>query len=133
MKNAPHNYIPTPMNNIYINQDTLFQQYQNLTTDFYSLLQKEMETLNEVEITELSKYSPYIEANNKLSILVQGELLNLIKRQINANPDVIKNVIESIKSFKRERDKEMNDFQDYIKNFSDITYKEYKQLKYENK
>lgn len=122
------------MNNIYINpEQSIFQQYQNLTTDFYAILQKEMEGLSEVEIAELSKFKPYIEANNKLGILVQAELLNLVKRQINANPEVIKNVIDSVKAYKKERDKEMNDFQDYIKNFSDITYKEYKQLKYENK
>lgn len=122
------------MNNIYINpEQSIFQQYQNLTTDFYALLQKEMEGLTETEIVELSKFKPYIEANNKLGILVQAELLNLVKRQINANPEVIKNVIESVKAYKKERDKEMNDFQDYIKNYSDITYKEYKELKYENK
>lgn len=122
------------MNNIYINpEQSIFQQYQNLTTDFYALLQKEMETLTETEIAELSKFKPYIEANNKLGILVQAELINLVKRQINANPEVIKGVIESVKEYKKERDKEMNDFQDYIKNFSDITYKEYIQLKYENK
>lgn len=122
------------MNNFYINQDTsLFQQYQNLTTDFYALLQKEMEGLNETEIAELAKFKPYVEANNKLGVLVQSELLNLVRRQINANPEVIKGVIESVKEYKKERDREMGDFQDYIKNFSDITYKEYKQLKYENK
>lgn len=122
------------MNNFYINQDqSLFQQYQNLTTDFYALLQKEMEGLNEIEINELSKFQPYVEANTKLGVLVQSELLNLVKRQINANPEVIKNVIESVKQYKKERDKEMNDFQDYIKNYSDITYKEYKELKYANK
>lgn len=122
------------MNNFYINQDqSLFQQYQNLTTDFYALLQKEMETLTETEIAELAKFKPYIEANTKLGTLVQTELLNLVRRQINANPEVIKNVIESVKQYKKERDKEMNDFQDYIKNYSDITYKEYKELKYANK
>lgn len=122
------------MNNFYINQDqSLFQQYQNLTTDFYALLQKEMEGLSEVEIAELAKFKPYIEANTKLGTLVQTELLNLVRRQINANPEVIKNVIESVKQYKKERDKEMNDFQDYIKNYSDITYKEYKELKYANK
>lgn len=122
------------MNNFYINQDqSLFQQYQNLTTDFYALLQKEMEGLSEVEIAELSKFQPYVEANTKLGVLVQSELLNLVKRQINANPEIIKGVIESVKEYKKERNKEINDFQDYIKNYSDITYKEYKELKYANK
>ena len=122
------------MNNFYINQDqSLFQQYQNLTIDHYSILQKELQTLSENETNELSNFKPYIEANAKLSMLVQSELLNLVKRQINNNPDIVNSVIESVKMFKNEKSKEMNDFQDYIKNFSDITYKEYKQLKYENK
>ena len=122
------------MNNFYINQDqSLFQQYQNLTIDHYSILQKELQTLTENETNELSNFKPYIEANAKLSMLVQSELLNLVKRQINSNPDIVNGVIESVKMFKNEKSKEMNDFQDYIKNFSDITYKEYKQLKYENK
>lgn len=122
------------MNNFYINQDqSLFQQYQNLTIDHYSILQKELQTLTENETNELANFKPYIEANAKLSMLVKSELLNLVKRQINSNPDIVNSVIESVKMFKNEKSKEMNDFQDYIKNFSDITYKEYKQLKYENK
>lgn len=122
------------MNNIYINpEQSIFQHYQNLTTDFYALLQKELQTLTENETNELANFKPYIEANAKLSMLVQSELLNLVKRQINSNPDIVNSVIESVKMFKNEKSKEMNDFQDYIKNFSDITYKEYKQLKYENK
>lgn len=122
------------MNNIYINpEQSIFQHYQNLTTDFYALLQKELQTLTENETNELANFKPYIEANAKLSMLVQSELLNLVKRQINSNPDIVNGVIESVKMFKNEKSKEMNDFQDYIKNFSDITYKEYKQLKYENK
>lgn len=121
------------MNNFYIQEPSLFQQYQNLTTDFYAQLQKEMEALSETEIAQLSQYKPYVEANNRLGTLVQAELLNLVKRQINNNPEVIKSVIESIKQYKKEKDKELDDFQDYIKNFSDITYKEYKELKYANK
>lgn len=121
------------MNNFYIQEPSLFQQYQNLTTDFYAQLQKEMEGLTETEIAQLSQFKPYIEANNRLSTLVQGELLNLVRRQINANPEVIKTVIESIKQYKKEKDKELDDIQDYIKNYSDITYKEYKELKYANK
>ena len=92
-----------------------------------------MEGLTETEIAQLSQFKPYIEANNRLSTLVQGELLNLVRRQINANPEVIKTVIESIKQYKKEKDKELDDIQDYIKNYSDITYKEYKELKYANK
>lgn len=123
------------MNNFYINQDSqsLYSQFLNATTDYYALLQKEIESLNEIERNEITSYTPYIEANNQLNNLVQLELINLIKRQLNSNPDVLNKVIESIKSFKKEKNKEIEDFQDYIKNYSDITYKEFKELKYANK
>ena len=123
------------MNNFYINQDgqSLYSQFLNATTDYYSMLQKEIESLNEIERNEITSYTPYIQANNELSNIIQLELINLIKRQLNANPDVIKSVIESIKSFKNEKNKELSDFQEYIKNYSDITYKEFKDLKYANK
>lgn len=123
------------MNNFYINQDSqsLYSQFLNATTDYYSLLQKEIESLNEIERNEITSYTPYIQANNELSNIIQLELINLIKRQLNNNPDVIKSVIESIKLFKNEKNKELSDFNDYIKNFSDLTYNEYKKLKDETK
>lgn len=123
------------MNNFYINQDgqSLYSQFINSTTDTVEKLTKELQSLSINEMTELTQYQPYIEANNQLNNLVQVELLNLIKRQLNANPDVINKVIESIKSFKNEKNKEIEDFQEYIKNYSDITYKEFKELKYANK
>lgn len=123
------------MNNFYINQDnqSLYSQFINSTTDTVEKLTKELQSLSTNEMNELATYQPYIEANNQLNNLVQVELLNLIKRQLNANPDVINKVIESIKSFKNEKNKEIEDFQEYIKNYSDITYKEFKELKYANK
>lgn len=123
------------MNNFYINQDnqSLYAQFINSTTDTVEKLTKELQSLSPNEMAELAIYQPYIEANTQLNNLVQLELINLIKRQLNANPDVLNRVIESIKSFKKEKNKEIEDFQEYIKNYSDITYKEFKELKYANK
>ena len=123
------------MNNFYINQDnqSLYSQFINSTTDTVEKLTKELQSLSPNEMAELAQYQPYIEANNQLNNLVQLELINLIKRQLNSNPDVLNRVIESIKSFKKEKTKEIEDFQEYIKNYSDITYKEFKELKYANK
>lgn len=119
------------MNNFYINQDgqSLYSQFLNATTDYYALLQREMEALTPAELSELNSYSPYIQANKQLSDFLQLELINLVRRQINSNPDIIKNVIESIKSYKNEKHQELSDFNDYIKNFSDLTYNDYKKLK----
>ena len=123
------------MNNFYINQDgqSLYSQFLNATTDYYSLLQREMEALTPAELSELNSYSPYIQANKQLSDFLQLELINLVRRQLNSKPEIIKNVIESIKSYKNEKQQELSDFNDYIKNFSDLTYNEYKKLKDETK
>ena len=123
------------MNNFYINQDgqSLYSQFLNATTDYYSLLQREMEALTHAELNELNSYSPYIQANKQLSDFLQLELINLVRRQLNSKPEIIKNVIESIKSYKNEKHQELSDFNDYIKNFSDLTYNEYKKLKDETK
>lgn len=125
----------TMNNNFFLTNDSqsLYNQYMQMHVDHYSNLEKELQSLSDSDVNELSNFQPYIEANNKLSVLVQAELLSLVKAKINANPEVIQNVIGSIKEFKKIRQQEQDDFQDYIRNYSDLTYKEYKELKYEKK
>lgn len=122
------------MNNFYINPDSsLFKQYQDFNIDHYANLEKELQSLTEFEISELANFQPYIEANNRLSILVQAELLNLVKGRINGNPEVIKQVVESVKLYKQNKTKELDELQDYIKNYPELSYNEYKELKYGKK
>lgn len=123
-------------NNIYFGQDgSMYQQFQQMiqqqSTDYYSNLEKELQSLSDADIQELSVFKPYIEANNALSVFIQAALVNLVRKEINGQPEVIQKVIDSIKLFKDNKNKERLDFEDYIKNYSDLTYKEYKQLKYE--
>lgn len=128
------------MNNFFLNPNdqNIYAQYQQFlnqqqTVDTYANLEKEMQTLSDSDVIELSRFQPYIQANNALSMLVQGELLKMVRNEVNKQPEVINNVINSIKEFKSMKQKDLDDFQDYIKNYSDITYKEYKQLKEQNK
>lgn len=120
------------------NDQNIYAQYQQFinqqqTVDTYANLEREMQTLSDSDVIELSRFQPYIQANNALSMLVQGELLKMVRNEVNKQPEVINNVINSIKEFKSMKQKDLDDFQDYIKNYSDITYKEYKQLKEQNK
>lgn len=120
------------------NDQSIYSQYQQFmqqqqTVDTYANLEKEMQTLTDNDIIELSRYQPYIQANNALSMLVQGELLKMVRAEINKQPDIINNVINSIKEFKSMKQKDLDDFQDYVKNYSDLTFKEYKELKGQNK
>lgn len=119
------------MNNFFINpnEQSLYQQYMQMNTDHYTNLEKELQSLSDVEIQELTQYKPYIQANDALSMLVQQELLNLVRMKINSNPSVINNCIDAVKQFKQEKQKETMLFQDYIKNHSDMTYKEYLNMK----
>lgn len=128
-------------NNIFLSSPenaSIFQQYQQFMqqqqqVDHYAQLEKELQTMSDADVAGLSNFKPYNEANNVLAILVQGELLKLVRSEINKKPEVINNVISAIKEFKSLKQKEQDDFQDYIKNFSDLTYKEYKELKNEKR
>ena len=119
------------MNNFFINpnEHSLYQQYLQLNVDHYSKLEQELQSLTDIELNELLKFKPYLDANNTLNMLVQQELLNLVRAKINSNPDVINNCINTIKQFKQEKSKETLEFQDYIKNYSELSYKEYLELK----
>lgn len=119
------------MNNFYFNpENSVFKQYQDFNTDHYSNLEKELQSLSEFEVSELANFQPYIEANNRLSILVQAELLNLVKGKINGNPEVIRQVIEAVRQFKKTKENELDEFKDYMTNYPELTYKEYRELKY---
>ena len=120
------------MNNIFLgDKDTSMYQYyqqfmqQNQPMDYYKNLENELQSLSNDEINELLNFKPYIESNNALSILVQAEVLNLVRGKINSNPEVINNVIGSIKEFKNIKKKEEDNFKDYIRNYSELSYKEY--------
>lgn len=120
------------MNNIYINDEqSLYKQYQQFVNniDYYSNLEKELQSLTDDEVNELINFQPYIDSNNALNMLVQAELLNLVRTKINSNPDTINKVVDSIKLFKSNKNKEQQEFQEYIRHYSDITYKDYLRLK----
>lgn len=114
-------------------QESLYKNMENLTKDNYSILEKELQSLTDSEASEILKYKPYIEANERLSTLIQAELLNLVKPKINGNFEVIDGVVQSIRQFKKEQEVELNDFKEYIKNYSELTYKEYIEMKYGKK
>jgi hypothetical protein len=69
--------------------------------------------------------------------MIQEEMMKSIRWKINSNPDAIskmdrlKVLINEAKKVKNDEEKKvMADINDYIKNYSDLTFEEYKQLKY---
>lgn len=88
-------------------------------------------------ITMLNADVEYIKINDDLQRMMQEEMMQSIKWKINSNPDAIskmermKDLIQNVKKIKDEENRKvMADINDYITNFSDLTFDEYKQLKY---
>lgn len=69
--------------------------------------------------------------------MVQDELMNLVKGRLNSYPIVVDNVkkqinlIKSISSETKEEERQnMNELNDYMKNYSHMTFDDYKKIKY---
>jgi hypothetical protein len=69
--------------------------------------------------------------------MIQEEMLKSIRWKINSNPKAIskmeriKELIAVAKKNKNDENRRiMADINDYVKNYSDLTFEEYKQLKY---
>ena len=67
---------------------------------------------------------------------IQSEIMKSIKPRLNSNPEVVnkinraKEIIQGLKSAQEAEDrKSMSELNDYITNYSDMTFNEYKQLK----
>ena len=87
-------------------------------------------------LTELSNNQEFTELNNYIQSLIQEEIMKTIKWKINSNADAImkmnrlKDIIESVYKSKADEDKKnLSELNDYIKNYSDLTFNEYKKLK----
>lgn len=142
--------IPRQTNNYQENND-LRQQYDAVITQYQALQQKipqqpvkdylgELDTLTremDPDIVEkLSNDVEYTKINSELQYLIQEEMLRSVKWKINNNPEAISRIDkmkEIINIAKKEKNDENNrnlmELNDYIKNFSDLTFDEYKQLK----
>ena len=81
----------------------------------------------------------YVKINDELQKMMQEEMIKSIKWKINSNQDAIykmermKEVIQNAKKTKDEENRKvMADINDYITNYADLTFEEYKKLKYNN-
>ena len=68
--------------------------------------------------------------------MIQNEIMKSVKMKLNTNQDVImkvnraKELIQQAKNIQDNEDrKSLNELNDYITNYSDMTFNEYKQLK----
>ena len=105
--------------------------------DYLGEIDDIVKDLNEEIILTLNSDVEYLKLNEDLQKMIQEEMMRSVKLKINSNPDAVtkmerlKEIITSVKKKKDEDDRKvMADINDYIKNYSDLTFEEYKQLKY---
>jgi hypothetical protein len=115
------------------------QQPQKTTQqkDYLGEIDDMIRNLDEDVALNLSADIEYMKLNDDLQKMIQEEMMKSIRWKINSNPDAIskmdrlKVLINEAKKVKNDEEKKvMADINDYIKNYSDLTFEEYKQLKY---
>ena len=121
--------------------DNAMIQYQQLQkepelVDHLGELDNILKSTNEDLLISLSNNEEFVLLNNYIQQAIQTEILKSVKWKLNNNQEVVRKVdqlkqlIRSVSKEKENEDKRnMLELNDYIKNYSDLTFNEYKQLK----
>lgn len=137
------------MNNFFLNQDPLLsnQQYDKPTPimfqqplpnikDSVGELDRMLKGLSPAVLNKLNSNTHFNSLNNSFQSSVQNELLVLVRNKLNMNSEVVSNINEQmriIEEVKREveseKEESINEMNDYMKNYSHLTFDEYKKLK----
>ena len=145
-------------NSTSIAQDIPFQradyktQLENLNNQ-YQALQRNMEgqqqpkdLLGEIDgliksldtnvLAELSNNPEFVELNSSIQTSIQEEIMKSVKWKVNGNPEMVskmnrlKELIQTTSKAREEAERQsLSELNDYIKNYSDMTFNEYKRLK----
>lgn len=106
------------------------------TKDYLGEIDKMISELDENVALTLSSDVEYLKLQEELQRIIQEEMMKTIKWKVNSNSTAInkmeriKELITSAKKEKLNEDRKiMADINDYVKNYSDLTFNEYKKLK----
>jgi hypothetical protein len=107
--------------------------------DKLSELDNKIKSLSPQVLEMLGADAEYGELKDVLQLTIQNELMSLIKQKINTNQEAIKNIdrqltiIKTIETKVNEDErKNLSELNDYLKNYSNMTFDEYKKLKNNN-
>lgn len=113
------------------------QQSNNTVKDWVGELDIKMKELDTSTADLLVRDKEFSDLHTDLQSLIQSELINLVRTKINTNPSAVENIKKqmeimktSSQKIKEEEKQNMNELNDYIKNYSNLTFDEYKKLKY---
>ena len=120
-----------------MNQPPQPQAQPQVEKDYLGEVDKMVSELDEDIVLVLSADAEYLKLQDDLQKMIQEEMMRSIRWKINSNPkaiskmDRLKELIVAAKKNKSDEDRKiMADINDYVKNYADLTFEEYKQLKY---
>ena len=112
------------------------QQSKNTQIDYLGELDTLTKNVDSDVAETLSVNVDYLRINSELQAMIQEEMIRNVKWSINNNPEAVnkmtslRDIILSTKKEKNdENSRNMMELNDYIKNYSDLTFDEYKKLK----
>lgn len=136
------------MNNFFLNQDPLLNQnpYENVNPmifqqmpnikDNVGELDKTLKGLNINVVERLNNNPEFVRLSSEFQASVQEELLFLVRSKLNVNNKVVNNINEQLKIIEEtkkkvesEKEESMTELNDYMKNYSHLTFDEYKRMK----
>ena len=137
------------MNNFFVNQDPLLQQnsypqpiylqdmsQQPIIKDWVGELDRMLKGLDQQTLDALNQDQTFVELNTALQATVQSELMNLIRARLNTQPYIVENVRKQIEMIKKTSNqtkenerKSFNELNDYMKNYSHLSFDEYRKMK----
>ena len=146
----------TPRGQEYINEpdikrqlDSVMQQYQQLqqskptevqTKDWIGDFDNTLKNLDADVADTLSNDAEFIQLNNSIQQDIQNEIMVTIKWKLNNRPETVQrikrlmDIIDNHNKNKANEDKKhLAEISDYIQNYSDMTFNDYKKLKEANK
>ena len=135
---TPNNYYP---HNIQEKMEQKYNEYLARTQqrpDLLAELDNKLKNLNSSVEKELESDLEFKDLSSILHNNIQAEIMAMVKQQINNNPEMVKNIerqltiIKNIENKISESErKNMAELNDYLQNYSNITFDEYKKLKAE--
>lgn len=138
------------MNNIFVNNDPLLNtqpmQYNpqyvmdpsmiNPVRDWLGDLDRALKNLDQSVIEQLNNNEEFVNLNSTIQSTIQEELMNLVKSKLNMSQMISDNVkrqlviIKDVSNKTKEIERQsMNELSDYMKNYSHLTFDEYKRIK----
>ena len=112
------------------------RQSQQQSRDYVGELEEAVKTITSTSSDSLSANEEYNDLRASLSEMIQYELMQTIRWKINSNANAVKNIerqLELIRESNRASDDEqrrnLTEINDYIKNYSNMTFDEYRKMK----